>query len=164
MAHPEMFSRRGLLAVMATSVLLSGCSMFGPSSRYSYSPVVYDGSEGSKVLRTAMTQYGVKYKYGKSSPSEGFDCSGLIYWAYGKHGITVPRNTSGQSQAGKRISALKAKQGDIVVFRVGRSLHTGLVADRGRFLHAPSSGGYVRMENLSDSYWRKKIVGYRRII
>ena len=42
--------------------------------------VSYDNSEGSKVLRTAMSQYGAKYKYGKASPSDGFDCSGLIFW------------------------------------------------------------------------------------
>lgn len=163
MSQGAKLNRRGLLGFAALSALLSGCSMFS-SDRYSYTPVNYDNTMGSKVLRTAMTQYGTKYKYGKASPSDGFDCSGLIYWAYGKHGITVPRNTSGQSRAGKWVAARNAKQGDIVVFKLGRSLHTGLVADKGRFLHAPASGGYVRMESLSSAYWKHKISGYRRIV
>ena len=153
----QLVTRRKLILLASVSSLLSGCSMFS-SDRYSYQPVSYDNSEGSKVLRTAMSQYGAKYKYGKASPSDGFDCSGLIFWAYGKHGITVPRHTAAQSKAGN------ARQGDIVVFRIGRRLHTGLVADKGRFLHAPSSGGYVRMESLSGVYWKNKIVGYRRIV
>lgn len=163
MSQGTKLNRRVFLSFSALSLLLSGCSMFS-SDRYSYSPISYDNSMGSKVLRTAMTQYGAKYKYGKASPSDGFDCSGLIYWAYSKHGITLPRNTSGQSKAGKWISARNAKQGDIVVFKIGRSLHTGLVADKGRFLHAPASGGYVRMESLNGSYWKHKISGYRRIV
>ena len=125
----QLVTRRKLILLASVSSLLSGCSMFS-SDRYSYQPVSYDNSEGSKVLRTAMSQYGAKYKYGKASPSDGFDCSGLIFWAY----------------------------------RIGRRLHTGLVADKGRFLHAPSSGGYVRMESLSGVYWKNKIVGYRRIV
>ena len=68
------------------------------------------------------------------------------------------------AKAGKWVAARNARQGDIVVFRIGRRLHTGLVADKGRFLHAPSSGGYVRMESLSGVYWKNKIVGYRRIV
>ena len=152
----QLVTRRKLILLASVSSLLSGCSMFS-SDRYSYQPVSYDNSEGSKVLRTAMSQYGAKYKYGKASPSDGFDCSGLI-------GITVPRHTAAQSKAGKWVAARNARQGDIVVFRIGRRLHTGLVADKGRFLHAPSSGGYVRMESLSGVYWKNKIVGYRRIV
>ena len=108
----QLVTRRKLILLASVSSLLSGCSMFS-SDRYSYQPVSYDNSEGSKVLRTAMSQYGAKYKYGKASPSDGFDCSGLIFWAYGKHGITVPRHTAAQSKAGKWVAARNARQGDL---------------------------------------------------
>jgi len=75
----QLMTRRKLILLASVSSFLSGCSMFS-SDRYSYQPVSYDNSEGSKVLRTAMSQYGAKYKYGKASPSDGFDCSGLIFW------------------------------------------------------------------------------------
>ena len=93
----RLMTRRKLMLIASVSSFLSGCSMFS-SDRYSYQPVSYDNSEGSKVLRTAMSQYGAKYKYGKASPSDGFDCSGLIFWAYGKHGITVPHRRSIKSR------------------------------------------------------------------
>ena len=105
----QLMTRRKLILLASVSSFLSGCSMFS-SDRYSYQPVSYDNSEGSKVLRTAMSQYGAKYKYGKASPSDGFDCSGLIFWAYGKHGITVPRHTAAQSKAGKWVAARNARQ------------------------------------------------------
>ena len=65
----QLMTRRKLILLASVSSFLSGCSMFS-SDRYSYQPVSYDNSEGSKVLRTAMSQYGAKYKYGKASPSE----------------------------------------------------------------------------------------------
>lgn len=145
-------------------VLLNGCSIFSSSKISGYAPVQYDGSPASKVLKTAMSQVGKKYSYGKATPSEGFDCSGLIYWSYKRHGITLPRHTSHQAKAGTKVSRWKARQGDIVVFKIGRRLHTGLLADKGRFLHAPSSGGRVRLEPLNNPYWKPKIIGYRRII
>lgn len=63
----QLMTRRKLILLASVSSFLSGCSMFS-SDRYSYQPVSYDNSEGSKVLRTAMSQYGAKYKYGKASP------------------------------------------------------------------------------------------------
>ena len=95
----QLVTRRKLILLASVSSLLSGCSMFS-SDRYSYQPVSYDNSEGSKVLRTAMSQYGAKYKYGKASPSDGFDCSGLIFPA------TPPLN---QKQANGWLPATPGK-------------------------------------------------------
>ncbi|ANU65731.1 C40 family peptidase [Turicimonas muris] len=145
-------------------LLQAGCSIFNSSTISGYVPVEYDGTPGSNVLETAMSQIGKKYSYGKASPSQGFDCSGLIYWAYQSHGIAVPRRTQDQSKAGIRIKKADAKLGDIVVFKIGRRLHTGLVADKGRFLHAPSSGSHVRLESMNGVYWKPRVVGFRRII
>lgn len=158
--------RRNILsALVVSAVTMAGCATKGHnSSRYNYDPVDYEPYRSAKVLRTAMTQYGKPYSYGHANPYDGFDCSGLVYWAYQQNGIKVPRHTSGQRYAGKAVSAKNTRQGDIVVFRVNKKLHTGLVADQGRFLHSPSEGGYVRMEYLTNPYWRKRIIGYRRIV
>lgn len=153
---------RMLFAGFAVS-LLPGCSVFRskPSPPY----VRYDGSRGSQVLKTAMSQYGVDYEYGEADPGDGFDCSGLIWWSYRQHGIKVPRRTVEQRRAGWSVSRKNIRQGDIAVFRIGRSqLHTGLVVDKNRFLHAPSSGGYIRVDSLNDAYWKKRILGFRRIV
>lgn len=145
-------------------LLLAGCSIFSSSSITGYAPVQYDGSPGSNVLKTAMSQIGNKYAYGKAHPSQGFDCSGLVYWSYKAHGVEVPRHTQAQSKAGKQIKKADARQGDIVVFKVGRRLHTGLVADQGRFIHAPSSGSRIRLESINSVYWKPRLIGFRRMI
>ncbi len=123
-------------------------------------------ASGSDVAKTAQSQVGKKYKFGGESPSKGFDCSGLIWWAYKKHGITVPRVTTDQARTGKSVSSKRARAGDIVVFRMSknsRSYHTGIYAGNNKFIHSPSSGSRVRVESLS-SYWKPKLVTVRRII
>lgn len=139
---------------------ISSCSLFKSSPP----KIDYDGSKGSMVLRTAMSQYGSKYSYGKADPSKGFDCSGLIWWAYGQHGIKLPRSTNDQAKFGKSVPKNSLRQGDIIVFRVGKRLHNGLVADRGRFVHAPSSGGSIRVEEINSDYWKNRFVSARRVI
>ncbi len=122
--------------------------------------------KGLDVAKTAQSQVGKKYRYGGESPSKGFDCSGLIWWSYKKHGITVPRVTSGQAKTGKKVLSKHAKAGDIVVFRMGKnsnSIHTGIYAGGNKFIHSPSSGSRVRVESIS-SYWKPKLIAVRRVI
>ncbi len=147
------FLRLLLIALMCCS--FAGCSMFGSSG---------GSGTSAKVFQTAKTQIGRKYVFGGTSPKQGFDCSGLVFWAYGQHGITVPRNTSQQAKFGKGVSLKDARQGDVIVFKIGRGLHTGLIAGNGQFLHAPSTGKTVRMESYNNSYWRPKIIGVRRFV
>ncbi len=141
--------------------LSAGCSMFGG---HGSSAIAYDGTQGSQVLKTAVGQVGTRYSAGKAIPGKGFDCSGLVWWSYAQHGIKVPRTSKEQSQVGKGVHLKNARQGDIIVFRVGRSFHTGLIADKGRFVHSPSSGSNVRVESYYSDYWKGKVVAVRRII
>lgn len=116
-----------------------------------------------KVVRTAQKQLGSRYRFGGSSPSAGFDCSGLIWWSFRQNGIKVPRVTSDQAKMGKRVSS--PQPGDVLVFRISRSgtgLHTGLYAGNGQFVHSPSSGKRVCMESIADSYWAPRLIGIRR--
>ena len=142
-------------------MLQAGCSIFNSSTISGYVPVEYDGTPGSNVLETAMSQIGKKYSYGKASPSpQGFDCSGLIYWAYQSHGIAVPRRTQDQSKAGIRIKKLTQNWGDIVVLKSVDAFILASLADKGRFLHAPSSGSHVRLESMNGVYWKPRVVGF----
>ena len=122
--------------------------------------------QGWAVVRTARTQIGVPYKWGGASPKEGFDCSGYLVWVFSRHGIALPRHTSGQAAAGRRVARKNLRSGDIVVFRPpaqkgGR--HTGIYAGNGKFLHSPSSGSTVREEPLSG-VWAKWFVEGRRVL
>jgi cell wall-associated NlpC family hydrolase len=123
-------------------------------------------SLGNKVARTALTQLGVPYRLGGASPQKGFDCSGLIYWAFQQNGVQVPRVTTQQAGAGRPVPRAQLLPGDIVVFRVPaspRGLHTGIYTGQGNFIHSPNSRGKVRVESLDAAYWRKSFLTARRI-
>jgi cell wall-associated NlpC family hydrolase len=124
------------------------------------------------VVSTALEEMGQPYVWGGTGDgSGGFDCSGLIYYAYGKYGVRIPRTAQGQSQAGvpirQDLDALLP--GDILTFSEGgdRVTHVGLYVGEGRFLHSASSG--VRISRLAEEdsygrYWLRRWVGVRRIV
>lgn len=134
-------------------------TLFETSANYS--------NVSGKVVRTAATQVGRPYRLGGTSPRTGFDCSGLIYWAYKQHGINVPRVTTSQARVGQKIGRKGLRPGDILVFRTSRSpngLHTGLYAGGNKFIHAPNSRTRVKVEVLNGSWWGKQFVYGRRIV
>lgn len=150
-----------LLALLALPLLLQGCGLlnFG-SSR----PQASNASR-SKVVTTAYSQMGKAYRLGGASPAKGFDCSGLLYWAYRKNGVNVPRVSHEQARAGTAVSPSRARPGDIVVFRTSaRSLHTGMYIGNNSFIHSPSTGGRVRIESMDVNYWKKRLVAVRSVM
>ena len=121
---------------------------------------------GNVVVDRAYSQLGKPYRYGGSTP-RGFDCSGLIWWAYRQHGVTVPRVTTDQARAGKAVKANAMRPGDVLVFKSrssARGLHTALYAGNGTFVHSPSSGSRVRTDKIANSYWSKRLIRVRRIL
>lgn len=151
-----------LLSVMAGSLLLAGCGLF--SQKTGTPP---DSVRTHKIVRTAYSQIGKKYRSGGASPQKGFDCSGLVWWSYSQHGIKVPRITADQAKTGRKVAKKAARPGDILVFRTShspRGLHTGIYAGNQKFIHSPSSGKRVCVETLADNpYWSGKLVSIRRV-
>jgi cell wall-associated NlpC family hydrolase len=114
---------------------------------------------------------GQPYKWGGTGDNGGFDCSGLIQYAYAQHGITLPRRSADQAKAGravaKRVDALAP--GDILTFaRSGtRISHVGLYLGDGRFIHSASKGVQVSVLSAEDPYgrwWWKRWMGARRVV
>lgn len=90
----------------------------------------------------------------------GFDCSGLVYWAHGRFGVTVPHSSYALWSAGRRIARNRVRPGDVLVFSgLG---HAGLYIGRGRMVHAPYSGRKVEIVRLSRSRYGDRLVGVRR--
>jgi cell wall-associated NlpC family hydrolase len=117
-------------------------------------------------VATALTLQGAPYRDGGSDPSRGFDCSGLVQWVFARHGTALPRQTSQQFTVGQRVDPVDIRAGDLVFFStVSRGAsHVGIALGDGRFLHAPSSRGVVRVERYEDSpYWSRRFVGARRV-
>ncbi|MGI5140633.1 MULTISPECIES: NlpC/P60 family protein [unclassified Streptomyces] len=111
-------------------------------------PGTASGRAGA-AFAAAQSVIGSPYVYGASGPSS-FDCSGLTSWAYAQAGVSIPRMSQDQANAGTRIySESQLKVGDLVIF-YGDMHHVGLYAGNGQVLHAPHTGAVVRYEAISD--------------
>ncbi|WP_328678709.1 NlpC/P60 family protein [Streptomyces sp. NBC_00322] len=101
------------------------------------------------AFAAAQSKIGSPYVYGASGPSS-FDCSGLTSWAYSQAGVSIPRTSQSQANAGTRIySQSGLQQGDLVIF-YGDMHHVGLYAGNGQVLHAPKPGASVRYESIGN--------------
>jgi cell wall-associated NlpC family hydrolase len=114
----------------------------------------------SQPLQIATDLLGTPYRYGGNTPA-GFDCSGLVYYAFTQSGRDVPRSSLEQFQRSQRIAPADLQAGDLVFFRIDRQKvsHVGIYAGADRFIHAPSSGKGVGYARLSRPYWRERLVG-----
>jgi cell wall-associated NlpC family hydrolase len=116
------------------------------------------------LVRTALDFLGAPYRDGGSDPS-GFDCSGFVQWVFGRHGLAMPREVRDQYEVGRKIDLADVQQGDLLFFEtVARgATHVGIALGSGRFVHAPSSRGVVRVEPYTASYWARRFLGARRV-
>ncbi|MCS7300915.1 MAG: NlpC/P60 family protein [Fimbriimonadales bacterium] len=120
--------------------------------------------ESLSAVRRALSYLGARYRYGGSS-SRGFDCSGFTSYIYRQHGIYLPHNSAAQYRVGKPVSRSDLRPGDLVFFRTrGRRIsHVGIYIGDGKFVHASSARGRVRIDTLNSGYYKKRYVGARRI-
>lgn len=124
------------------------------------------------IIATATDVMGRRYTYGGTgADGEGFDCSGLIQYAYRKHGIALPRRSTDQAREGRKIDRelKRLAPADILTFsnRGGQVTHVGLYIGEGRFIHSATRGVQVSILSAEDPYgrwWYKRWVGVRRIV
>ena len=116
---------------------------------------------GERAASIALRAVGVPYRWGGTSPASGLDCSGLVYWAYGRLGIALPHSSYALYHEGHGVARSKTKAGDVLVFSgLG---HVGLYVGHGRMVHAPHSGARVEVVKLGSSQYGSRIVSVRRI-
>ena len=127
-------------------------------------PPSLDGTPGTLALATALDLRGVPYRNGGSDPS-GFDCSGLVQWAFARNGRALPREVREQFQVGKEIDAGDVRAGDLLFFDTGSNgaSHVGIALDHESFVHAPRTNGVVRIERYTSNYWTRRYLGARRV-
>jgi len=115
------------------------------------------------VIATARGVLGTPYRYGGAS-TNGFDCSGLVHYAYQSIGIAVPRSSSEQFRQSIRVPLQDLQPGDLLFFRLNppKVSHVAIYDHDGRFIHAPSSGKRVSYASLDNPYWRKHLVAAGR--
>lgn len=168
------------LAVLVLPLLLSfaGCSTT-PTPRYSpaASGVAPDAAVDTTVVPSRLSPeqardvtlhavglVGTPYRYGGNTPDSGFDCSGLIAYVYqSTAGVTPPRTVSKMQGWGVPVGAAQLRSGDLVLFAQSNEVtHAGIYVGEGRFVHAPSTGGEVRLDRLNSKYWASQQVAFRR--
>lgn len=121
---------------------------------------VTSSPKAQAIIAEASKYLGRKYVWGGSTPSTGFDCSGLTSWSFKQNGITIPRTAAQQYAASTKISADEAKAGDLVFFSYGKGVaHVGIYLGDGRMINAQNSG--LKIAPLAG-YWSKYLVGYGR--
>src|SRR5271168_3379201 len=116
------------------------------------------------LVDSAIAMLGQPYRFGGAYPG-GFDCSGLIFYAAATAGIHVPRTAAQQLETGAVVSRAHLQAGDLVFMSLAhKELHVGLALDNQRFIHAPSSGGFVRVDSLGAAPYSKGFIGARRVV
>jgi cell wall-associated NlpC family hydrolase len=115
------------------------------------------------MVDRARSMLGQPYRWGGDAPG-GFDCSGLVVYAANGAGIRVPRTAHEQLSAGTPVARGKVHEGDLVFMHLAhKELHVGIAIDDKRFIHAPSKGGYVRIDSLAAPPYARGFLGARRI-
>lgn len=119
------------------------------------------------VTIRALGLVGTPYRYGGNTPQGGFDCSGLVNYVFADMlDLRLPRTSRELSQVkGPRIDPARLSTGDLVFFGSGQDVwHVGIYVGEGRFVHAPSTGGTVRLDELTNPYWKKHYSGAKRVL
>ena len=104
------------------------------------------------------------YRLGGTDPVRGFDCSGLVTYVFNRLGYSVPRVVEQQYGVGTKIKPNQIRAGDLLFFATSgrQASHVAIAIDHHRFVHAPSGGGVVRVEDLSSRYWSARFIAARR--
>lgn len=166
---------------MAATLLLAACASHPhrpePTFRESHSsladlparaPSAAGAATANDVLFRAIALVGTPYHWGGNTPESGFDCSGLVDYIYRQAAdILLPHASRDMARVDghevKRMTDLAS--GDLVFFDIGGDIsHVGVYVGKGRFVHAPNSGGTVRMDDIDGPYWRDHFAFGKRLL
>jgi cell wall-associated NlpC family hydrolase len=158
-------SRLGGYCLILAGILtlhLVGCTT-DPYVHRRHTPAVITADARHPVVSIALAQIDRPYRYGGHDP-QGFDCSGLIYYAYQRNGIAIPRTTREQHRRAHPVRLQEITPGDLLFFRERKrgTSHVGLYVGEGRFVHASTSERAVTLSQLDNPYWKKRLVSIGR--
>jgi cell wall-associated NlpC family hydrolase len=167
MSGPERRSSRRIPLVLALALLLTGC---GSAPRRIETPLEAGtprAEAANAVLFRAMALIGTPYHFGGNTPLGGFDCSGLVGYVFrDAAGVVLPRTSRQMSEIDRpTLDRDELQSGDLVFFRDGRHVsHVGIYVGKERFVHAPNTGGTVRLDRLDGPWWREHFAFGKRVL
>ncbi|AEV65510.1 peptidase P60 [Pseudomonas ogarae] len=121
----------------------------------------------SNVLSRAVNVLGTPYRWGGSSPSKGFDCSGLVKYAFNDATFDLPRTSNAMAAGhGEKVERKDLKPGDLIFFKLKsrRVNHVAIYLGNDRFIHAPRRGKSVSIDTLNKPYWNSHYVVAKRVL
>ncbi len=173
-SFPHGNTRLAGAALLALVCLLSACSSTPTRNARDTSGLrtrgapINDPSAGlEEISIEAMALVGTPYRYGGNTPDSGFDCSGLVrYVVQRAASVNLPRTASEMGRRGTSLERRDVASGDLVFFNTtGQpNSHVGIYVGQNRFVHAPATGGTVRLEDMTKSYWASRYMGARRVV
>jgi cell wall-associated NlpC family hydrolase len=128
------------------------------------SSAVVDKTE--TLINNAMQLIGVRYRWGGNTPQSGLDCSGFVRYVFNDtFGFLLPRKSAQMSKVGLQIGKEELRPGDLVFFNTMRHAfsHVGIYVGDNKFIHAPSKGKSIRVDDMTKVYWEKRYNGARRL-
>ena len=160
------------LLVLGTLLVGCGADNVRPTSpatstRHWATVAPADPDAANAVLMRAISLVGTPYRYGGNTPDGGFDCSGLVNYVYRDMlDLRLPRTSRDLAAVqGPRLDPERLAPADLVFFgSKGNVSHVGIYVGEGRFVHAPSTGGTVRLDHLDGPYWRDHYSGAKRVL
>jgi cell wall-associated NlpC family hydrolase len=153
------------LVPVGACLLVLGCaSPRAPTSAGAYGPPSMTAEQSNGVAIHALGLVGTPYRYGGNTPEGGFDCSGLIGYVYkNSAGQAMPRTVARLAGFGQPVQPSDIRSGDLVLFGASTPSHAGIYVGAGQFVHAPSTGGEVRLDRLDGVYWSRQPLQVRRL-
>ncbi|GAA4413567.1 C40 family peptidase [Quisquiliibacterium transsilvanicum] len=171
--QPAQGRRVALLGACAAA-LLSACSSLpstggdraaGPPDSPTDWPGALTEDFAREVVFLALSLVDTPYRWGGNTPTTGFDCSGLIVHVFrGAAGVALPRTVAQLASVGRPVPRTQVRTADLVFFNAtGRFSHAGIYVGGDRFVHAPSTGGRVRLDGIDARYWAPRLAAIRRV-
>ena len=169
-----LLARFAFLALFTLLTLLAACSSSPPqpapesapppAAPPEATPARLTPEQATDVTLYAVSLVGTPYVLGGNTPEGGFDCSGLIAYVYKMRAhLKAPRTVATLADWGSPIRLEQLQSGDLVLFlKQGVATHAGIYVGEGRFVHAPSAGGTVRLDHLDSGYWARQSARFRR--
>ena len=123
-------------------------------------------SKTGDVVMNALGMIGLRYRFGGNTPESGLDCSGFVRYVFNDtFGFLLPRRAVEMSRVGTSVDMAELRPGDLVFFNTMRHTfsHVGIYIGDNKFVHAPSTGSKIRVDDMTASYWVSRYNGARRI-
>ena len=162
---PQVSCMSGALEVLLPASVIDELGSFAPAVQDEAAAPPASKDPRRVLVEFALQLRDIRYRRGGRVPTTGFDCSGFVHYVFANVlGLDLPSDSASQFSSGEKIARSDMQAGDLVFFRIHgkRVSHVGIYLGDGQFIHAPTTGERVKVNNLAENYWARRFAGARR--